>query len=157
MSKTIAYGGMALLMTACATGYQSSGLTGGFEDRLISNQPTVYEVRFLGNGVTAHNRARDFVLLRGAELMLASGHTRFVVSNAASGYGSDKWFEGAKAQGTVFNPRESVVVREGKSGEGFDACSVVADVIQTHGIKAAQLERSTTLVCNRQLNDVASK
>jgi len=71
----IALGG--LLLTACATGYQSSGFTGGFKDTQLA--PDVFRVSFSGNGFTSSDRVQDFALLRAAELTLANDARYFAV------------------------------------------------------------------------------
>lgn len=64
-------------LAACATSYQASGLTGGFEEIQLS--PNVFQVRFQGNGYTQPERAADFALLRSAEVALENGFTHFAI------------------------------------------------------------------------------
>jgi hypothetical protein len=66
-----------LLLAACATSYQSSSFTGGFQDTQLA--PDVFRVSFRGNSFTSRDRVQDFALLRAAELTLANGARYFGV------------------------------------------------------------------------------
>ncbi|HHP4769555.1 TPA: CC0125/CC1285 family lipoprotein [Acinetobacter baumannii] len=68
-----------ILLSACATNYQSNGLTGGFEDTELS--PGYYRITFRGNGVTSRERVNEFALLRASDLMLSKGCKSFQVLN----------------------------------------------------------------------------
>lgn len=68
-----------ILLSACATSYQSNGLTGGFEDTELS--PGYYRITFRGNGVTSREKVNEFALLRASELMLSRGCKSFQVLN----------------------------------------------------------------------------
>ena len=73
---------LAMLLAACATPYQPSGMSGGFtETRLDSN---VFRVTFKGNGYTSRERAEDMALLRSAELTLQYGFTHFAIADGRS-------------------------------------------------------------------------
>ena len=52
--------GVPLLVAACATTYQPSGLTGGFDE--VQLDTNVYQVSFRGNGYTSAERAADLCL-----------------------------------------------------------------------------------------------
>ncbi len=68
---------VVVALAGCATGYQSSGFTGGFtESQLDAN---VWRVTFKGNGYTSADRAEDMTLLRCAELALKGGFTHFAI------------------------------------------------------------------------------
>jgi hypothetical protein len=72
---------LTLLLSACATGYQSKGFGGGFsETRMDKN---IWVVRFEGNRYTSDERATDFVLLRCAELALENGYPYFAIVGSA--------------------------------------------------------------------------
>lgn len=68
---------LSLLMSACATPYQSQGFTGGFSETQLDEN--VFQVTFRGNGYTSRERTADFTLLRSAELALERGFAYFVV------------------------------------------------------------------------------
>lgn len=68
---------LTVMLAACATSYQASGFTGGFEETQFS--PNVFQVRFQGNGYTQPERAADFALLRSAEVALEYGFTHFAI------------------------------------------------------------------------------
>lgn len=69
-----------ITLTACATGYQSKGLTGGYRDAQLS--PTTFMVTFEGNGYTDKNRANGFAMLRAAEITQERGYTHFKILSA---------------------------------------------------------------------------
>tara|TARA_B110000027_G_C16055121_1_gene271830 strand:- start:627 stop:920 length:294 start_codon:yes stop_codon:yes gene_type:complete len=55
-----------ILLSGCATTYQSTGLTGGYED--IDLGGGRYKVTFVGNGYTSDDRAIEFAKKRSSEL-----------------------------------------------------------------------------------------
>jgi hypothetical protein len=71
----------ACLLSACATKYQSAGVTGGFSDTQLA--PDVFRVTFSGNARTSPDRVQDFALLRAAELCLANNFKYFAVIDSA--------------------------------------------------------------------------
>lgn len=81
MLRFIAIALLVPLMAACATGYQSSGFTGGFKNTQLS--PDVFRVSFSGNAFTSSDRVQDFALLRAAELTLANNAQYFTVITSA--------------------------------------------------------------------------
>lgn len=66
-----------LLLSSCATSYQSKGFTGGFSETQLA--PDTVQIRFRGNGYTKRERTNDFALLRAAELCLNSSCKYFKV------------------------------------------------------------------------------
>lgn len=71
---------MAVLLTACATNYQSTSITGGFSEKEL--EPGIWRVGFSGNGYTRPETVQTYWLYRCAELALANGFEGFeVVSN----------------------------------------------------------------------------
>lgn len=71
-----------LVLTACATSYQSSSFTGGFTETQLDEN--VFRVSFRGNGYTSRERAADFVMLRSAELALNNGYKYFAIVDSAN-------------------------------------------------------------------------
>lgn len=69
-------------LSGCATAYQSTGFTGGFEETALA--PNIYRVRFNGNGYTGAGRAADLALLRSADLTLQKGYRYFGLADASS-------------------------------------------------------------------------
>jgi hypothetical protein len=69
----------ALLLIGCASGYQSSGQTGGYSETWSA--PDSVRVIFQGNDHTTPERAQDFAMLRAAELTLQHGFGWFRVVN----------------------------------------------------------------------------
>jgi hypothetical protein len=68
---------ICLLLIGCATPYQSTGFTGGYEDIQLSEN--IFKISFHGNGYTSRQRAEDFCLLRSAEVAKSNGYTYFVI------------------------------------------------------------------------------
>jgi hypothetical protein len=75
--KTILATGLATALFGCATPYQESGYSGGFEQQRIAED--AYLIRFSGNGFTSPKRAKDFAMLRAAEIGKKLGYTHFAV------------------------------------------------------------------------------
>lgn len=73
------------------TGYQASGWLGGYSDMKV--QDDIFKVTFSGNGYTNAVRARDFALLRCAEVTLGNGYKYFIIidEKASSKWGGDGW------------------------------------------------------------------
>lgn len=71
-----------LLLTACATSYQSSSFTGGFTETQLDEN--VFRVSFRGNGYTSRERAADFAMLRSAELAMSHGYKYFAIVDSAN-------------------------------------------------------------------------
>lgn len=80
MKKVIIILTTMLLLSACATTYQSQGFSGGFSETQLDEN--VFTVRFNGNGFTSVERASDFTMLRSAELALQHGYNYFVIVDA---------------------------------------------------------------------------
>lgn len=66
-----------LALAGCATPYQPSGFIGGFNEVQLSQSS--YHIEFKGNAYTKPGSARDFAVLRGAELCLQSGYTHYQI------------------------------------------------------------------------------
>jgi hypothetical protein len=66
-----------LLFSGCATSYHPIGLTGGYSDKQLA--PDTFQVIFSGNGYTSDDRARDFALLRVADLVSQHGFICFAI------------------------------------------------------------------------------
>ena len=73
----------AALFSGCATSYQPSGFTGGFDEVQLGDN--VYRVQFRGNGMTSSSRAEDLALLRCAELTLLKGFSHFAIVDERHG------------------------------------------------------------------------
>lgn len=71
---------LAFIFFACATSYQSVGLTGGFSETQLDEN--VFQVNFRGNGFTSRERSADFALLRCAELAYNNGFEYFTIVDA---------------------------------------------------------------------------
>ena len=71
-----------LMVTGCATTYQSKGLTGGYSDTQLDKD--VFRINFRGNAYTSGERAQDFVLLRASELTLENNFKYFAIIDTSS-------------------------------------------------------------------------
>lgn len=69
-------------LSGCATGYHSSGFSGGFEELALA--PNVYRVSFRGNGYTSGARSEEMALLRSADLTIQKGFKFFALADAQS-------------------------------------------------------------------------
>jgi hypothetical protein len=77
MKKFILYLAPVLLLTACATAYQPSSFSGGFEETQYSEN--VWRVSFVGNGYTRSQAAEEMAMLRSAELTVINGYKFFAI------------------------------------------------------------------------------
>ena len=75
--RLVAAAVIASFIGARATGFQSTGFAGGFEDAQLA--PDIYRVSFSGNAFTSSDRVQDFALLRAAELTLANKAQYFAI------------------------------------------------------------------------------
>lgn len=73
-----------LILTGCATPYQSSGLSGGVSATPLNE--SVYEIRANGNGYTPASTTKDHALLKSAEICIENGFSHFtpISSNQSS-------------------------------------------------------------------------
>jgi hypothetical protein len=71
-----------LLLSSCATSYQSTGFAGGYTDTQLA--PDAFRIGFQGNGFTSSDRAQDFALLRAADVTLSHGFRYFGIVNEAN-------------------------------------------------------------------------
>lgn len=82
---------ISLLLTACATPYQSSGIRGGYSEKKISDD--VYNVVFEGNGFTSKESVQTYWLYRASEITLEKGYDYFEILNSLMS-GLDFYSEG---------------------------------------------------------------
>ena len=68
-----------ILLSSCATSYQSSGFTGGYVDTQLSE--TLWKVSVGGNGSTSQSKIGDIALLRASELTIDKGYKYFIIAN----------------------------------------------------------------------------
>jgi len=130
---------VSLTLTACATPYKSHGFMGGFTDRQLSAD--VFMVTFQGNGYTTDTRARDFLLLRCADLTLEHGWRYFRLVG-----GANDSKDGAAMVATgntafiapIHFPSQSASIQIRAEREGpqdFDAEIIAKSMRDTYGIK----------------------
>jgi hypothetical protein len=150
------------LVAACATGYQSTGFTGGFKDTQLA--PDVFRVSFSGNAFTSSDRVQDFALLRAAELTLANNAQYFAVISSAnqsrtdthvtpgsshtsgtvSAYGNTGYYSGTTTYSapqvqTYHKPGVGMMIRtfqtKPEGGVVFDASFIIDSIRTKYGIK----------------------
>ena len=68
---------LCLSLAGCATGYHGKGFTGGYSNMKL--QDNIFKVTFNGNAYLSMEKARDFALLRSAEITIENGYKYFVV------------------------------------------------------------------------------
>jgi hypothetical protein len=66
---------VAMALTGCGTQYGQLGVTGGFTDKMISENTGVVVVS--GNAFASTGKIESILMLRAAEMTLQSGHQRF--------------------------------------------------------------------------------
>jgi hypothetical protein len=71
---------LAATLAACATAYQSDGITGGYSER--ERSPGVWRLVYAGNGYTTRETVQTFWLYRAAEFTLQKGYDGFEVVSA---------------------------------------------------------------------------
>lgn len=84
MKKQILILALMVSLIGCATSYKPNGFVGngGFDETELA--PNYYRVSFKGNEKTSRERASDFALLRGAELLDKKGCTAMQVVKSNS-------------------------------------------------------------------------
>lgn len=131
---------LCVLAGGCATAYQPSGLTGGFDETRL-NDRTV-QVRFRGNGMTSVSRAQDFVLRRGAELTLESGRRWFSMSGQGVATST-----GGGGGLVVSSPDGTAIVKflddKSEDANAYDAVLVVKETNERAGGRLSPKARET--------------
>lgn len=74
----------AAILAGCATAYQPSGATGGFEEMRIDAE--TYRIRASGNALVSLSRMNDYVLLRASEIALQQGYSHFRILTSSGRY-----------------------------------------------------------------------
>jgi hypothetical protein len=72
----------SLLFSSCATPYRPLNDRYGYSEKQVAID--VYEVSFLGNGSTSHERVLDFAMLRAAEIALSCQAKSFTLLDVAN-------------------------------------------------------------------------
>jgi hypothetical protein len=138
MKVVVAFVALGVTLAGCATGYQSSGLTGGYTDLQLSAD--TYRVTVQGNGYTSTARAENIGLLRAAELTIQNGYERFVMLSggvAQENAGTTDVTVNrigntlvASGGDTIRKPSGSIVFRMLKRGDPAYASALDAKLIQ---------------------------
>ena len=71
-----------ILLSGCATSYQSSSLSGGFRDLHVAED--VYRISFSANGYASRETAQTYWLYRASELTLEKGFDGFEIISPIS-------------------------------------------------------------------------
>jgi hypothetical protein len=127
------------LLSGCATPYRPDGAWGGFSDRQLGED--VFTVTFKGNGYTTDETARDYLLLRCADLTLAHGakYFRLVGSANDSRNGAVAMANGNTAFiAPIHFPSETATIQLRAEREGpqdYDAAIVARSMHEAYDIK----------------------
>lgn len=148
---------VSMMATGCATPYQPSSITGGFSELKLSENS--YLVEFKGNAYTRASSARDFAVLRGAELCLSSGYAQFTITGVqdltrteahvtdagtSRTYGNVDNFGNVKATTYHYGPTTTTYTKPGtgiaieclnNSDGALDAEMIMRALREKHGIK----------------------
>jgi len=149
MGKLLFVAVVALLGTACATGYGASGVTGGYTDTRLA--PNVWRVSYSGNGYTSDARAVNFTMLRSAELALAHGFRYFVVAESRdTGTSDTRLFVNkysAQTQTHHYPGQNQTIVCFAEQPEGkglvYDAAFVRESIAKEYELELAPIAPST--------------
>lgn len=145
---------VAVLVSGCATSYQSTGLTGGYSETQLA--PDVFRIYFRGNGYTSGERAEDFAMLRAADVCLQHGFNCFALldessssstsaittpgyaytTGSAYAYGNSATYSGY----TTYSPGQTILIHKPRAGLMIRAFQTKPDAIFT--FDAAFLEKS---------------
>jgi len=68
---------VAVAIAGCATQFQSSGLTGGYDEKQL--EPMIWRVSYKGNGYTTQETVQTYWLFRAAQLTLEQGFDGFLI------------------------------------------------------------------------------
>lgn len=128
-------------MAGCATGYHSSGVTGGYQDTKI--QEGMYRISFQGNGASGEQRSADFSMLRASEVALADGFQYFVILEGKT-LSSTRIYSiepSIGSVGTVSEPSSNMVIqcyKEKPSNKGivYDAKQIRDNIKKQYNLGA---------------------
>ena len=127
-----------VLITGCATGYHSSGVTGGYQDTKI--QDGMYRISFQGNAAASEQRSADFAMLRASEVALRDGFPYFVILEGKTSSSSRIYsVEPTGAVGTVSEPSSNMVIQcyKEKPSDGrvvYDAVQVKENIKRQYSL-----------------------
>ncbi len=99
-----------ILLTGCATKYQSVGFTGGYSETKLGEN--IFQVTFEGNGYTSTTRANDLALLRAAELTIENGYKFFIITNSITD-STNFAYSTPKVYNTTFNRNSATTYSSG--------------------------------------------
>lgn len=99
-----------ILLTGCATKYQSVGFTGGYSETKLGEN--IFQVTFEGNGYTSTTRANDLALLRASELAITNGYKYFIITSSFSD-SSNFAYSTPKVYNTTFNGNSATTYSSG--------------------------------------------
>lgn len=141
----------ALLLSACATGYEKAGLAGdGFDDAQLA--PDTFRIKFTGNEMTSTDRAHDFALLRAADLTLKAGYSYFAIVNESNQTHQDS-FTLPSTETTTGN----VVANANAYGTGQTVYTPHTDYYnaQSFGSAMANYNQTTTYVPGQTITSIS--
>lgn len=136
---------MVIILCGCATSYQRSGFSGGFEETQLSEN--VWQISFEGNGYTSDKRASDFVILRSADLAMMGGFPYFAFADESSSTETG-FLAQQSAYGTNFyaiskpTAKRTVVMFKEKPSKGliYESAFVCNSIGKKYGVACEQLK-----------------
>src|SRR5581483_1441512 len=123
------------ILSACATATPYQPLKGGegyAEQKLEANR---YRIAFAANSATPREKARDYVLLRAAELTLEQGYDYFVLTGQSTGREPRASALSVGLGGFSFGSGGAVGGGVGIGGGGDSAFTQSADIVMFKGSK----------------------
>lgn len=130
--KTTALITAALLVMAllgCATPYRPMDIKGGYTHTQLGAE--IYRVTFRGNFLLAHETARDYALLRSAELAVENGFSHLVIIDERNTPNTDAGTGAGLPTSTV-----TVSMSHDKPSEGiaYDAVFLAQSIRSKYGL-----------------------
>jgi hypothetical protein len=133
------------ILVGCATGYQSSGFSGGYTETWLAED--AIKVTFNGNGYTSGDRASDFSLLRVAEIANQRGYPYFVLISENSAVSVSKTPETYNV-----NSYSGTVTQTGGWIVSKPATTNVAKLLKDKPDNYGGIVYSADFVCNNLIN-----
>lgn len=140
--KTNALTILAVILSSCATPYQSKGLLGGFTETQISAD--TYRVGFGANAYTGEDVSYDYALLRCAEIGQKNGFSYFVLKDSDSimrttgaSHTGNLWGSSTHIQNKprVFLTAQFFRSRPSTSETIYDCALIIRSVKQKHSLE----------------------
>ena len=100
----------SLILAGCATPYQRKGLMGGYSDKKLKDD--TFQVEFKGNNYTDAQMAKDFALLRAAEVTEDNDYRYFVIRDTESNFRNTAGNDTTRIPGSIISIGNVGVVKD---------------------------------------------